>query len=140
MSPNELAVWKAGILEALREYPVIRYACERVGIRREQYHWLQDHDPDFARACRLAMEDGIDRLELALFERALRDDTAAGIFLLKHRRPEIFSERRWTDGAARTLPASFDEPLYLRESAEIVEADDVVVTDLVRAEEARAHG
>lgn len=63
--------WKPIFLDALKEMPVMRYACEAAGVNRSSAHRARDADPDFAQAWDDAMEAGIDRAERAALQRAV---------------------------------------------------------------------
>lgn len=63
--------WKPAFLEALRNVPVIRHACEAVGINRVTAWRAREADEEFARAWDDALEEGIDRAEQEAFRRAV---------------------------------------------------------------------
>lgn len=69
--PQKHFDWKPAFLAALREYPVIRHACETVGVNRSTAWRARETDEDFARAMDEAMEDGIDKAEQEAFKRAV---------------------------------------------------------------------
>lgn len=63
--------WKPAFLEALRNMPVIRHACEAVGINRVTAWRAREADELFAKDWDDAMEEGIDRAEQEAFRRAV---------------------------------------------------------------------
>lgn len=63
--------WKVIYLEALRQVPVIRHACEAAGVDRATAWRARQDDEQFAEAEREAMEEGIDRAEQEAFRRAV---------------------------------------------------------------------
>jgi hypothetical protein len=63
--------WRQAFLAALREVPVIRHACDAVGIDRSTAWRARQDDKDFADACDDAMEAGIDRAECEAFRRGV---------------------------------------------------------------------
>ncbi len=63
--------WKPAFLAALRELPVIRHACEAVGIDRVTAWRAKQADEEFAAAWDDAMEEGIDRAEQEAFRRGV---------------------------------------------------------------------
>lgn len=63
--------WKPAYLAALRELPVIKHACEAVGIDRTTAWRAREADEAFAEAEREAMEEGIDRAEAEAFRRGV---------------------------------------------------------------------
>lgn len=63
--------WQAPFLAALREYPVLRHACEAAKIDRTVVWRLTQTDKDFKAAVDEAMEDGIDRAEREAFRRGV---------------------------------------------------------------------
>lgn len=71
MANHHTFPWKEAFLEALRHMPVIKYACEAVGIARSTAWRARETDEGFAKAWDAAMEDGIDRAEQAAFKRAV---------------------------------------------------------------------
>ena len=63
--------WQAAYLAALRELPVMKHACEVVGIDRTTAWRAREADPDFADAEREAMEEGVDKAEQEAFRRGV---------------------------------------------------------------------
>jgi hypothetical protein len=63
--------WKPVYLEALRNIPVIKHACEAAGVDRVTAWRTREADAAFAEAEREAMEEGIDRAEQEAFKRAV---------------------------------------------------------------------
>lgn len=63
--------WKPAFLESLRNVPIIRHACEAVGINRVTAWRQREADEEFAKAWDDAMEEGIDRAEQEAFRRAV---------------------------------------------------------------------
>lgn len=63
--------WRDAFLEALRHMPVLRHACDVVGIERTTVFRARQADPEFDKAINEALEDGIDRAEQEAFRRAV---------------------------------------------------------------------
>lgn len=63
--------WRAVFLAALREYPVMRHACEASGVDRTTAWKNRNADPEFAAACDEAMQEGIDKAEKEAYRRAV---------------------------------------------------------------------
>lgn len=63
--------WKPAFLEALRNVPVIRHACEAVGVNRTTAWRAREADEEFAKDWDDAMEEGVDRAEQEAFRRAV---------------------------------------------------------------------
>ena len=63
--------WKPAFLAALRDMPVVRHACEVVGINRSTAYDARNAHEDFAQAWDEAMETGIDKAEQAAFRRGV---------------------------------------------------------------------
>lgn len=63
--------WKPVYLEALRNVPVIKHACEAAGVDRVTAWRARQDDEEFAKAEQEAMEEGIDRAEHEAFRRAV---------------------------------------------------------------------
>ena len=68
---NKPIDWKPIFLEALRNLPVIRHACEAAGVNRVTAWRAREAHPDFAEAWDEALEEGIDRAEQEAFRRAV---------------------------------------------------------------------
>lgn len=81
------------LLEALRERPVFSSACRKARVSRVAfYEWRRD-DPAFDANVLAARQQGLDAIEDALHQRALKNDTTAGIFLLKSLRRDVYGDR-----------------------------------------------
>ena len=92
-SDNRTVEIKALVLEHRQHRLSILHAARAAGVARSTiYEWMK-LDPDFADKMRQAKEAALDALEDSLYERARAKDTLAGIFLLKHNRPEVYAER-----------------------------------------------
>ena len=90
--------WRDAFLAGLRSIPVVRVACEAAQISRKTAYAWRERDVAFREAWDGAVEDGLDALEALLMKRAMTTDTTAAIFILKHRRPEIYRERHEVTG------------------------------------------
>ena len=98
-SPEKDAV----ILQALREKPTYSSAARKARISRTTLtNWRQD-DPDFAAACELAREAGMDAIEDKLVDRAMKNDTTAAIFMLKSWRRERYGDKLQHSGEVSTV-------------------------------------
>jgi hypothetical protein len=143
--------WRPAFVAQLALNANIRCACEAAGIGRTTAYRWRDDDPEFARQWDEAIEAGCDRLEEALFKRAVHgvtrtvwhqgepvgeeqvySDTAA-IFLLKGNRKEKYAERTESRvSAAVQMTGEVDLKLL---------TDDELRTldELYRAAASRAH-
>lgn len=93
LSRKDTHIKKELFLTALEETCSVYHASQRAGIaRRTAYRW-QARDKKFAAAWVDALDNSIDNLEQSLYERAMKQDTIAAIFLLKARRPALYSDR-----------------------------------------------
>jgi len=63
--------WQSAFLAALRAMPVVRHACDAVGINRSTAYDRRNADKAFAAAWDDAMADGVDRAEQAAYKRAV---------------------------------------------------------------------
>lgn len=63
--------WHDAFLAALRQRPVVQFACDAVGIERSTAYRRRDADKDFAKAWDDALEAGIDAAEAEAFRRGL---------------------------------------------------------------------
>lgn len=68
---NKPIDWRPIYLEALRNVPVIRHACEAAGVDRATAWRARQADPEFAAAETEALEEGVDRAEQEAFRRAV---------------------------------------------------------------------
>lgn len=68
---NKPIDWKPVYLEALRNVPVIKHACEAAGVDRTTAWRARESDEEFAKAEQDAMEEGVDRAEQEAFRRAV---------------------------------------------------------------------
>lgn len=69
--PIPSSVWKAAFTAALREYPVMRHACEASGVSRTTAWQARKDDPEFDTACEEAMQEGIDKAEREAYRRGV---------------------------------------------------------------------
>lgn len=63
--------WREAYLNALRELPVIKHACEAAGVDRSTAWRAREADQEFADAEREAMEEGVDKAEAEAFRRGV---------------------------------------------------------------------
>ncbi len=78
--------WQETFLNALRIKPNVSAACKRACVARIMISKLQKDDQEFRFLMADAMEEGRDRIEEAMTDRALAGDVKAGQYLLdKHR-------------------------------------------------------
>lgn len=97
-SRKSTAEKKAAFLQALEGSLNVGHAARLALIgRRTAYTWREE-DEAFAAAWDAALETAIDALEQTLYERAMRSDTVAAIFLLKGNRGGKYRERHELTG------------------------------------------
>ena len=97
--------WEEPLFAALRVVPTLKQACLAAGVSRQAVHQWARKCSRFALAFAEAREDGIDSIEEPLMRKAIKGDTNASIFLLKHLRPSVYSESR--AGGKDNSPVSF---------------------------------
>ena len=68
---HHLFPWTDAFLAALRHRPVLTHACQVVGIDRSTAFRRRQTDKAFADAVQDAMAEGVDRAEMAAFERGV---------------------------------------------------------------------
>lgn len=82
---------KAALIEQLRRTPIVQVACEKTGIGRASYYRWRKDDPDFAKACDEAMDEGVglvsDLAESKLINAIKEQNHGAISFWLRHRHP-----------------------------------------------------
>src|SRR4030067_1127 len=84
-------------LNELREEPNVRRASSAVGISTRTAYDHRKGDPAFAEAWDVAIDEGINSLEDEAVRRALKGSDTMLIFLLKCRRPDVYSDRARVD-------------------------------------------
>lgn len=72
--------WREPFLAALRQWPVVKQACEAVDIDRSTAYRAREADKDFAEAWDRAMDDGVDRAEQEAFRRAVEGEAEPVIY------------------------------------------------------------
>ena len=83
---------QAKFLECYRDRGTIVHACKDSGIGRQTYYDWVAKDEKFAAQAEDIREELIAALERSMYERAVKGDTIAGIFLLKALRPNVYRE------------------------------------------------
>jgi hypothetical protein len=71
MANHHTFPWQEAFLAALRQMPVIRHACDTVGIERTTAWRARQANKDFAQLWDDAMADGVDRAEQEAFRRGV---------------------------------------------------------------------
>ena len=84
--------WKRPFLRALSSEPVVWVACEKAGVSRSVAYLTRKQDDAFRREWDDALENGLDSLEVELHRRGRKNSDRAAMFLLAHRRPEVFGD------------------------------------------------
>lgn len=120
---NATAVKKAAFLTALAERGTVLHAAESARVRRQTVYVWRRVDTAFAEAWADSLEDSTEALEASMYERAMRGDTIAGIFLLKGRRPTVYRDQQ---GAATVRLEDGDRSVTFSINIGRPEDDDVV--------------
>ena len=80
---------KKRFIETLAAQGTVFHAAQAAGIFRwTAYRWRED-DPEFADLWDEAIENAVDAVENAVYQKALSGDTIAAIFYLKAQRPKF---------------------------------------------------
>lgn len=91
---SDTAEKKVAFIAELRARGTVYHAALAAGIgRRTAYRWREEDD-QFAEEWGDATEDTTEVLEDSMYQRAIKGDTIAGIFLLKARRPDVYREKQ----------------------------------------------
>ncbi|PYJ23162.1 MAG: hypothetical protein DME99_03680 [Verrucomicrobia bacterium] len=85
--------WRALFLKALAKTPSVTFAAKAAGVNRRTVYAHREQDSDFAAKWDDALNQSLDVLEHAVYQRALKDDAQLAMFLLKAHRPSIYRER-----------------------------------------------
>ena len=95
---NSVVRKRVRFLRALEQGMTIGEAVKAAGAgRRTIYRW-REHDETFRRAWDRSIDRGTTILEDVALERALDKSDTLLIFLLKSRRPDLYSERKVVTG------------------------------------------
>ena len=91
--PETTAAYKKRFLEKLAQGNAPRIAAKLANISRPTiYNWKRD-DQEFSAAWEDAVETGLDKVETALFKRAIKNSDTAAIAYLKAYRPERYARK-----------------------------------------------
>ena len=85
--------WKERYLETYRNIPVVRSAAQMAGVDRRTVNRAIKNDPDFAKKCQVAKEDGIEVLEQTAHTMA-QSDSRMVMYLLKYLKPEVYGDKQ----------------------------------------------
>ena len=94
MNEQKRAKQKEVFLKCLANGDSIRSASEQVKVVRQTVYNWKENDEEFAAAWDEAMEAGIERLEDAAYNRAMEGSDTLMIFLLKAKRPKVYSDKQ----------------------------------------------
>ena len=83
---------KARFLAELSEVGSYAAAARKVGVRRETAWKWRSADEAFKTACEEARTEAYEYLEDSMYQRAIKHDTIAGIFLMKGENPEKYRD------------------------------------------------
>ena len=71
----------------------VKSSCERAKVTRKTVYQWRKQDEEFAEAWDEALEAGIEQLEDAAYRRALDGSDTLVMFLLKAKRPKVYSDK-----------------------------------------------
>lgn len=83
--------WKDVFLAELRLSPNVSRAARAADVGRQTAYDARAVDPAFARAWDDAIEESVDAVQDAAFQRAMADSDTLAIFLLKSHRPSVYN-------------------------------------------------
>jgi hypothetical protein len=125
---------KERFLEALGKTFNVSRSAELISRNRSSLYKLRETDPEFAAAWEEVVERCLDDVEQVVFERALEGKQAVNnIFLLRHRRAQIYGEKvkvehdQRIDIVVDLAPYRGDKPALT--DPNIVDAEEVEVLD-----------
>jgi hypothetical protein len=112
---------KERFLVELRKRRSVYHACKAVKIgRRTAYDW-RDDDEEFMASWDDALADATDVLEQSLYQRALKGDTTASIFLLKaYDRKRFGDQQKLEHTGPDGGPIQVENPIASLSDAELV--------------------
>jgi hypothetical protein len=85
--------WMKSYLREVRETGVLASGCRAADVSRQAALKWRDKSPAFRRACEDAVEEAMDRIEEKAFQLAIAGNARLIIFILKHRRREVYGDR-----------------------------------------------
>ncbi len=85
--------WTPRFLEALGRDPRVSEAARQAGIGRRTVYDRRSADPEFAAAWDDVIAGTLDELEAEAYRRAVNGSDQLLMFLLRARRPKVYSER-----------------------------------------------
>lgn len=83
---NEIAEW---VKQGAQDKDIY----ERLGISKQAFYVYKEKYDDFKDILKKNLEYCTDKVENALYEKALKGDVVAQIFWLKNRRPDLWKEK-----------------------------------------------
>lgn len=92
-APNPDGQWIDKFLKALAENGNVSEACRRANVSKNTVYEWRNKDRAFAERWQQALEDGIESLELAAWQRAKTTSDTLAIFLLKSLKPTVYREK-----------------------------------------------
>lgn len=108
------------VLESLRQGVTRGRAAEAAGIARSTLYQHMKDDSDFAQAVKDAEECAIDKVEDALWRKAVSGHPTCMIFYLKNKRPEVFKEVSRFEGAVKQEHKVEPDPAVVAKREEIL--------------------
>jgi hypothetical protein len=84
-------------LDALARTPSVTVAAQAAGVDRRTVYRHRDADPAFKEAWNDALDQTLDALEHAVYERAIKEDAQLAMFILRSHRPLIYQEKQRLD-------------------------------------------
>lgn len=94
MNDKQRAKQKEVFLKCLANGDSVRSAAGQCKVTRNTVYNWKAKDEEFAKAWEEALECGIERLEDAAYNRALEGSDTLMIFLLKAKRPKVYSDKQ----------------------------------------------
>lgn len=123
--------WRLTFLTVMRETANVRLSCQFAGISRKTAYAHRAADEEFREQWDEALQDALDKIELAAYRHAHNGDAGLIKWLLSTHRPEVYGEK----------PVKHDVNVTVRREAErMAEAIGVPVDDLISMAEAIASG
>jgi hypothetical protein len=94
---RKTARWRAIFLRTLAKTPSVTMAAKAAGINRRTAYDHKELDPEFAKKWEDALDQSLDVLEHAVYQRALTEDAQLAMFLLRAHRPTTYRETQRLD-------------------------------------------
>lgn len=116
--------WKPRFLKNMRDFGVVRTACDYASISRRTAYAHRESDPQFKQDWEDALEDAIDDLERVARARGKTKSDRLIMFLLRAHRPGLYREQKRIEVDDVTARGALIDTALQEAEAEALEDED----------------